>query len=56
MPITVRPATKTDLPALMSLLVQVNMVHHVGRPDLFRGPTTKYTEAEIGRASCRERV
>ena len=47
MPITVRPATKTDLPALMSLLVQVNMVHHVGRPDLFRGPTTKYTEAEL---------
>ena len=45
--ITVRPATHADIPALMSLLVQVNMVHHDGRPDLFKGPTTKYTEAEL---------
>ena len=47
MPIRVRPAVPSDLPALMALLVQVNMVHHVGRPDLFKGPTTKYTEAEL---------
>ena len=47
MPITVRTATPSDIPALMSLLVQVNMVHHNGRPDLFKGPTTKYTEAEL---------
>ena len=45
--ITVRPATKNDIPALMALLIQVNMVHHNGRPDLFKGPTTKYTEAEL---------
>ena len=45
--ITVRPATKDDIPALMALLVQVNMVHHNGRPDLFKGPTTKYTEAGL---------
>ena len=45
--ITVRPATKNDIPALMSLLVQVNMVHHNGRPDLFKGPTTKYTAEEL---------
>jgi len=45
--ITVRPATKDDIPALMALLIQVNMVHHNGRPDLFKGPTTKYTEAEL---------
>jgi ribosomal protein S18 acetylase RimI-like enzyme len=45
--ITVRPATKNDIPALMSLLVQVNMVHHNGRPDLFKGPTTKYTADEL---------
>jgi ribosomal protein S18 acetylase RimI-like enzyme len=31
----------------MSLLVQVNMVHHNGRPDLFKGPTTKYTADEL---------
>ena len=47
MPITVRPATKNDIPALMALLVQVNMVHHNGRPDLFKGPTTKYTADEL---------
>ena len=45
--ITVRPATKDDIPTLMALLVQVNMVHHNGRPDLFKGPTTKYTWAEL---------
>lgn len=45
--ITVRPATKNDIPALMALLVQVNMVHHNGRPDLFKGPTTKYTVDEL---------
>ena len=45
--ITVRPATKNDIPALMALLVQVNMVHHNGRPDLFKGPTTKYTADEL---------
>ena len=39
----VRRASKKDIPAIMDLLVQVNMVHHNGRPDLFKGPTTKYT-------------
>ena len=45
--IAVRPATPADIPALMALLIQVNLVHHNGRPDLFKGPTTKYTEAEL---------
>ena len=44
---TVRRAAGRDIPAIMDLLVQVNMVHHNGRPDLFKGPTTKYTEAEL---------
>ena len=44
---TVRRAEARDIPAVMDLLVQVNMVHHNGRPDLFKGPTTKYTEAEL---------
>lgn len=47
MPISVRRAAEADIPALMALLVQVNMVHHNGRPDLFRGPTTKYTAEEL---------
>ncbi len=44
---TVRRARKEDIPDLLRLLVQVNMVHHNGRPDLFKGPTTKYTAAEL---------
>ena len=45
--LTVRRAEPRDIPRLLELLLQVNMVHHEGRPDLFRGPTTKYSEAEL---------
>ena len=37
----IRKATTTDIPAILRLLVQVNMVHHNGRPDMFKGPSTK---------------
>jgi ribosomal protein S18 acetylase RimI-like enzyme len=43
----VRRAQAGDIPAIMNLLLQVDMVHHIGRPDLFKGPATKYTEAEL---------
>ena len=43
----VRRAESRDIPAILNLLVQVNMVHHNGRPDLFNGPTTKYTGEEL---------
>ena len=45
--ITVRRAEKKDIPRMLELLVQVCMVHHNGRPDLFNGPATKYSEAEL---------
>ena len=45
--ITVRRAEARDIPALLRLLVQVNRVHHEGRPDLFNGPTTKYDAEEL---------
>ena len=45
--IVVRRAEARDIPSLMALLLQVNLVHHDGRPDLFKGPTTKYTEDEL---------
>ena len=44
---TVRRANEGDIRAILRLLVQVNMVHHNGRPDLFKGPTTKYTAEEL---------
>ena len=43
----IRRAELRDIPGLMQLLLQVDMVHHNGRPDLFKGPATKYTEAEL---------
>ncbi|MBR1772467.1 MAG: GNAT family N-acetyltransferase [Eubacterium sp.] len=43
----VRRAIKSDIPRILELLVQVDMVHHNGRPDIFKGPTTKYTSAEL---------
>ena len=43
----IRRAQKRDVEGILNLLVQVNMVHHLGRPDLFKGPTTKYSEKEL---------
>ena len=43
----IRKATRDDIPQILRLLVQVNMVHHLGRPDLFKGPATKYDEAQL---------
>ena len=43
----IRRAEPRDIPGLMKLLLQVDMVHHNGRPDLFKGPATKYTETEL---------
>ncbi|MCR5099619.1 MAG: GNAT family N-acetyltransferase [Lachnospiraceae bacterium] len=44
----VRRAIKDDIPRIMELLIQVDMVHHNGRPDIFKGPTTKYSEEQLG--------
>ena len=43
----VRRASQQDIPDILRLLVQVDMVHHRGRPDLFRGPATKYSAAQL---------
>ncbi len=43
----VRRAEEKDIDGIMELLVQVDMVHHNGRPDLFKGPATKYTREEL---------
>ncbi len=43
----IRRAIKKDMPKILDLLVQVDMVHHNARPDLFKGPATKYTEDEL---------
>jgi ribosomal protein S18 acetylase RimI-like enzyme len=43
----IRKAEKRDIPTIIELLHQVNMVHHVLRPDLFKPNTTKYDEQEL---------
>jgi len=42
----IRYAEEKDIPAILDLLVQVNMVHHLARPDLFKA-TTKYGAEEL---------
>ena len=43
----IRKARKEDIQRIIALLHQVNMVHHVIRPDLFKPHTTKYNEQEL---------
>ncbi len=50
----VRRAKNKDIPRVLELLVQVDMVHHNGRPDLFKGPVTKYTAKELEEIFAKE--
>ena len=43
----IRRAQDQDIDRILDLLVQVCMVHHNGRPDLFKGPATKYTREQL---------
>ncbi len=43
----IRKANTNDLGRIIELLHQVNMVHYVKRPDLFKPHTTKYNEQEL---------
>ena len=43
----VRKAAQKDIKSIIGLLHQVDMVHHVIRPDLFKPNTTKYNEQEL---------
>ena len=43
----IRQAVTADIQPIISLLHQVDMVHHRLRPDLFKPYTTKYNEEEL---------
>jgi ribosomal protein S18 acetylase RimI-like enzyme len=49
----IRPARAEDIPHLHRLLGQVELIHHEGRPDIFRGPDPdgsprrKYSDDEL---------
>ena len=43
----IRRAEEADMPRIEELLRQVNLVHHKGRPDLFKYGARKYTDEEL---------
>ena len=43
----IRRATAADIEGIDKLLHQVNMVHHNGRPDLFKAGGRKYTDEQL---------
>ena len=43
----IRRAAAGDMPGINKLLMQVLMVHHYGRPDLFKPGGKKYTDEEL---------
>ncbi len=45
----IRRAEERDLPAIGRLLEQVELVHHRGRPDLFKNGGRKYYDGELRR-------
>ena len=42
----IRRAQEKDIPKILDLLIQVNLVHHLGRPDIFK-QATKYTAQDL---------
>ena len=45
----IRRAKREDMAGINKLLNQVLMVHHNGRPDLFKANVKKYTDEELAR-------
>ena len=43
----IRRALEKDMDRINKLLMQVCLVHHIGRPDLFKYGTKKYTDEEL---------
>lgn len=43
----IRRAQEKDMERIHLLLNQVAMVHHIGRPDLFKAGTRKYTDDQL---------
>ncbi len=43
----IKRATTQDIDGILDLLLQVDLVHHKGRPDLFKGSVTKYGEEDL---------
>lgn len=48
----IRRAEERDMNDINELLYQVLMVHHNGRPDIFKADTKKYTDEELKAIIC----
>lgn len=44
---TIRRAKEKDIPKINDLLMQVCLVHHIARPDLFKYGAKKYTDEQL---------
>ena len=45
----IRLATEKDIDGILVLLEQILLIHHHGRPDIFKGSGSKFTREELGR-------
>ncbi len=43
----IRRAATKDIPELNDMLMQINLIHHKGRPDIFKSGMTKYNGEEL---------
>ncbi|MEI6578251.1 MAG: GNAT family N-acetyltransferase [Eubacteriales bacterium] len=49
MDVTIRKAQISDNKDVLRLLKQIAELHHIGRPDIFKGNTKKYTKQEFSK-------
>ena len=52
MNLQIRQAVQSDIPALQSLLLQVEAIHYAGRPDIFRDGGVKFTNEQLAQLLC----
>ena len=54
--VNIRKASREDIPGLLELLIQIDRLHHEGRPDLFKSGVTKYDAEQLEHILEREDV
>lgn len=52
MNLQIRQAVQSDIPALQSLLLQVEKIHCDGRPDIFKDGGVKFTNEQLAQLLC----
>ena len=52
MNLQIRQAVQSDIPALQSLLLQVEAIHYAGRPDIFKDGGVKFTNEQLAQLLC----